>query len=238
MMFPNRIRAGKDLAEKLSKFLSDKPDINKKSDMLVVGLPRGGVPVALQVCRKFGSSLEIIMSKKLPFPGQPEYAIGAVSSDGIIVLNPEIPQDPRWKAYIEQLRQELLERTMSSEEQFYALAGRTKTSFKDKTVIVVDDGVATGMTAIAALETARQRGAKFIIMAAPVISSDSVQQLSSHCDEVVAVSVPAKLYSVGENYIDFSQTSNEEVVAALREAGAAHHSQPNPLQPKLSLESP
>jgi predicted phosphoribosyltransferase len=123
---------------------------------------------------------------------------------------------------------------MSIEEQFYALAGRTKTSFQGKTVIVVDDGVATGMTAIAALQTARQRGAKFIIMAAPVISSDSVQQLSSHCDAVVAVSVPAKLYSVGENYIDFSQTSNEEVVAALREAGSANHPAPNRMQPRFN----
>lgn len=214
-MFIDRTDAGIQLAEKLKQSLPELSEAAKKSALLVVGLPRGGVPVALAVSQKFNCPLEIIVAKKLPFPGQPEYAIGAVSSDGVVVLNPDIEPDNKWKKYIELQRQELLQQTQEKERQFYQLAGREKSSFKDKIVIIIDDGVATGMTAIAALQSARQRGAACTIMAAPVMSCESYRQLRTHCDTVVAVSTPAKFLSVGQHYLNFNQTQDEEVVSAL-----------------------
>jgi len=217
-MFVNRREAGIQLAEKLDQLLSHSLVPTSKANLLIVGLPRGGVPVALEVARKFECPLDIIVAKKLAYPGQPEYAIGAVSSDGVVVLNPDIPNDWQWSAYIEEQRQILLQKTMSVEQQFYELAGCKRSSFKDKVVILVDDGIATGMTAMAAVKAARLRGAARTILAAPVMSSESYYQLRSHCDSVVAISVPEEFNAVGQHYVDFDQTSNEEVISALRES--------------------
>jgi putative phosphoribosyl transferase len=217
-MFPNGQQAGRQLAEKLDHYFSSLPGVDRRSNLIVVGLPRGGVPVALEVARKFGCPLEIIVAKKLPYPGQPEYAIGAVSSDGIVVLNPDVPKDFQWRAYIDGQRQRLLDETSQAEQQFYDQAGRKRSPFAGKTVIVVDDGIATGMTAFAALEAARQRGATRTIMAAPVMSPQSYRQLQSHCNEVIALSMPPEFRSVGQHYITFEQTSNKEVVSDLRQS--------------------
>jgi putative phosphoribosyl transferase len=226
-MFADRTEAGKQLAEKLYQYLDGQSQLDGKSNLLVVGLPRGGVPVALEVARKFCCPLEIIVSKKLPYPGQPEYAMGAVSSDGVVVFNPDIPQDRNWQAYIAPQRQALLERTGRIERKFYERAMRGKSSFEDKTVIVVDDGIATGMTAFAALETARQRGARRTVMAAPVIAPQAYERLGLQCDDVVALTVPAALHSVGQYYANFDQTSDQEVIDALRQSARfAHNSAP------------
>jgi putative phosphoribosyl transferase len=215
MMFANREQAGKQLAEVLKH---NSLVLENKSNLLVVGLPRGGVSVALPVATAFACPLEIIASKKVPFPGQPEYAIGAISSDGIVVLNSDIPSNEQWQAYIDGERQRLLDHTLTIERQFHELAGYKALPFTDKIVIIVDDGIATGMTALAAIETARRRGAGKIIMAAPVISAQSGSDIRACCDEVVAVTVPDELLSIGQYYRDFTQTTNEEVVAALRQA--------------------
>jgi putative phosphoribosyl transferase len=217
MKFANRASAGMLLADKLDQYLAQHPGI-KKEELVIVGLPRGGVPIALEVARKFGHLLDILVAKKLPYPGQPEYAIGAVSSDGIVVLNPEIPQDQTWQAYVEEQRQHLLRDTMRIEQEFYDLSGCKRSSCNGKVVMVIDDGVATGMTAMAALDTLAKRGAARIILAAPVMSTDSYSELRSHCDDVVAVCMPMSFNSVGQHYAQFDQTSNQEVVNALRES--------------------
>lgn len=216
MTFANRTEAGQLLAVKLEGYLQTHGELDA-ANIVVVGLPRGGVPVALEIGRRLGSPVEIIASKKLPFPGQPEYAIGAVSSDGVVVLNPDIARTAQWNLYIEQQRQQLLERTKQIETEFYALAERKPASFEGKTVILVDDGIATGMTALAAIETARRRGARKVILAAPVISQDSYSELSRYCT-VVAVSVPREFQAVGLHYANFTQTTNAEVLDALRES--------------------
>jgi putative phosphoribosyl transferase len=223
MFFKDRIDAGSRLALKLEQYLANLPEKDRLSEILVVGLPRGGVPVALEVARKLCCPLEIIVSKKLPFPNQPEYAIGAVSSGGIFVLSPDIPQSRSWREYIEQQRRQLLVTTQRREDEFYVLAGRYRSSFIDKVVIVIDDGVATGMTAMAAIEAAKQRGALRVIMAAPVMSRESFGQLRSVCDDVVALSVPAVFNAVGQHYLEFTQTTNEEVVKALAESNNFHN---------------
>jgi len=217
-MFLNREQAGKVLADKIESFFADKSGMHQRNDLIVVGLPRGGVPVALEVARRFGCPLEIIVAKKVPYPGQPEYAIGAVSSDGIAVLSPDVPKDFQWRNYIEGQRKLLLEKTRHAEQEFYDMAGRKPGSFAGKTVIVVDDGIATGMTAFAALETARQRGSDYIIMAAPVISPQSYRQLQAYCNEVIAVTRPLNFNNVGQHYLNFEQTTDEEVVRDLRQS--------------------
>jgi len=217
-MFLNREQAGTILAKRLIEFISTKPILDRKLDIVVAALPRGGVPVALEVARKFGCRVELIVAKKLPFPGQPELAVGAVSSDGIVILNPDLPSDNEWHEYIKMQRQSLLICTKQVEQDLYAAAGYKMNTLKDKIVIVVDDGVATGMTAVAALETARRRGAAHVVMAAPVMSLESYHELRSHCDNVVTLSTPKPFISVGRHYSDFDQTTDEEVVAAMRES--------------------
>lgn len=218
-MFANRKTAGVQLGKKVEQYLDGIAGLSQLQ-VVVVGLPRGGVPVALEVARNLGCPLEVIVAKKLPYPGQPEFAIGAVSSDGVVVLSPDIPHEPQWNAYIDRERQALLQRTRALENEFYALANRTPCSFKNKTVVVVDDGIATGMTAMAALATARQRGARLTILATPVISANSCHDLKMYCDDIIALSIPVQFRAVGHHYLDFNQTTNQEVISAMQQASA------------------
>lgn len=216
MKFQDRADAGRHLAKMIQKNLTIRDELNS-DDFVVVGLPRGGVPVAFEVCQYLNCPLEVIVSKKLPYPGQPEYAIGAVSSDGFVVLNPNIPQDHSWRAYIQQQRVRLAKDTLELEERLYSLAGRPRLiNYKQKTVLIVDDGIATGMTAIAAAETAKARGAKAVYVTAPVICRESFFELNEHCKGLIACEVPEVFQSVGFYYCDFKQTSESEVVNYLR----------------------
>ncbi len=214
MTFTDRKQAGQQLAVKLKDFLEAQGLLNN-GNVVVVGLPRGGVPVALEISRLLGTPVEVLVSKKLPYPNQPECAIGAVSSDGVVVLNPSVPRTEQWNVYIEDERRQLLSKTRQIESEFYTLAERQPASFEGKTVILVDDGIATGMTALAAVETARKRGAKKVILATPVISQEGYSELSMCCT-VIAVSVPLEFQAVGLHYANFMQTTNDEVVMALK----------------------
>lgn len=219
MLFTDRTAAGKMLAEELVRSLSTLNEGVKSLPVVVVALPRGGAPVALQVARRFHAPLEIISAKKLPFPNEPEYAMGAVSSDGVVVLSGGIPHGAPWKQYVQKQSEILLSSTSERENKFYELTGRAKASFKDKLVIVVDDGVATGMTAACALQTARNRGAKYLIMASPVMSIESVDLLKKYADRVIALRIPSVFHSVGQHYLNFVQTSDQEVIEAMRQGG-------------------
>jgi len=216
--FHCRKNAGKILADKLTHYLQKQQNQIHHNEIVVVGLPRGGAIVALEVARAFGSQLEILVSKKIPYPGDEEFAIGAVTSDGEVVLNPKIPDTSPWEHYIEEHRQRLLHQTKESECFFYDNAGHVPCSLEKKIVIIVDDGIATGMTALAAIETVRQRGAKMIIMAAPVMSLESHHEVSKLCQHVVANNVPSDLSTIGQFYEDFRPVSNEEVVIAMQES--------------------
>lgn len=222
MQFRNRSDAGRKLALRLEQYISGLSKESRRSDLVVAGLPRGGVPVALEVARRFCCPLEIIVAKKLPFPNQPEYAIGAVCSGGIVVISPDVPQTKSWQDYIDYQKRELISSTQKREDEYYMLAGKFRSSFEDKLVIIVDDGVATGMTALAAIEQAKQRGAAKVVLAAPVMSKESYRQLLPQCDAVVADYVPNEFNAVGEHYGEFYPTSNEEVVKALIEACQFH----------------
>lgn len=235
MSFTDRHVAGCQLGEKLIQYFHGQGIENISDNVVVVGLPRGGVPVALEVARKLKCPLDIIVSKKLPYPRQPEYAIGAVSSDGIVVLSPDIPESIEWQNYVEEERRRLLAQTVNIENRYYQLSGRKRcTEYKNKIVVVVDDGVATGMTAIAALKTARHRGAGTIIAAAPVMSSESYSDLGGYCDGVVACDVPPIFQSVGQHYDKFEPTSDDEVVFALRGSAQFGVANSTPLKPGVN----
>lgn len=216
--FKNRKKAGEALAEKVYIYLHKNMQNVHKNDILVVGLPRGGVIVALEVARKFGCQLDVLVSKKIPHPSCGEYAIGAVTSDGQIVLNPEIPESSDWEHYLDEQSQRLLSKTKESEGYFYDHAGYIPRLFENKIVIIVDDGLATGMTAIAATETASHRGAKTVVVAAPVISLESHHQISKFCQHVIGNHVTSDFETVGQFYLDFTQITDQEVIDAMKES--------------------
>lgn len=207
--FRDRYDAGELLAEKLTDF-ANKPDV------IVLALPRGGVPVGAQVARRLNVPLDVFVVRKLGLPGHPELAMGAIASGGVRVLNGDVVNSLR-------IPDEVIDAVTAKELQELQ---RRERSYRDdlpppevegKTVIVVDDGVATGSTMAAAVGALRQLGAGRIIVATPTIARSTYNYLSTSADEVVAVIVPEEFYGVGQWYEDFTQTSDEEVQELLRE---------------------
>lgn len=212
MRFRDRHDAGAQLAERLEAHRAEHP--------VVLGLARGGVPVAAEVARALKAELDVLVIRKLGAPGCPEYAIGAIAEGGAVyVRRAAIDEVGLGEDEVEALAaREAIElarrvRAYRGERPMPDLAGRT--------VIVVDDGVATGATALAAARAARGRGASRVILAAPVIAGASAQTLRQEFDEVVAVDFPEPFIAVGIWYERFGQTSDEEVVDCLRLARQA-----------------
>jgi putative phosphoribosyl transferase len=218
-MFSNRQQAGIDLAQKLRLSLSQSGQAGKKQ-IVVVALPRGGVPIACEISRVLGCRLDVLVSKKLGAPGQPELAIGAVTADGIVIINEKIttylgvPQ-----SYIDAQTELLTGATKSSQEYWRKAAALEQVpQLQDKTVILVDDGIATGMTVMAAAQSIRERLPRLLIIATPVISLGAHAQLSQYCDQIVALTVPFDFAAIGQFYEDFRQVEEEEVIGALKAA--------------------
>ncbi len=210
MIFADRGEAGKKLADALINRGCDKVAV------VVLGIPRGGVVVADEVAERLHSPLDVIIARKLRAPDQPELAIGAViSGDHLTVLNEGlVHMTGATKIYLDReiaYQRAEIERRM----QFYR-GERPVTQVAGKTVIVVDDGIATGYTFRAALEGLRRLNPKKLIAAAPVGARDSTEMLQAFADEVICLSTPANFYAVGAWYRDFSQTTDEEVVQILR----------------------
>ncbi|MBK5110513.1 MAG: phosphoribosyltransferase [Thermoleophilia bacterium] len=210
--FIDRQDAGRRLAERLQP-LSDE-------DPVVVALPRGGVPVAKEVAAALGAPLEILAVRKLGAPQNPEYGIGAVAEDGSLVIDAEDVD----QLGIEQnvLDSIVARETAELRRRVSAYRGdRAPLELSDRTVIVVDDGVATGVTDTAALRAVRRQGPRRLILAVPVCAPDSAARLRAEADDVICLLAPRMLYGVGRWYLDFSQVSDEEVVSLLRESGDA-----------------
>ncbi|MEU9085679.1 phosphoribosyltransferase family protein [Streptomyces sp. NPDC048357] len=212
MLFSHRTDAGERLAEALLHL--------REEDPVVLGLPRGGVPVAFQVARALGAPLDVIVVRKLGVPHHRELGFGAIGEGGVRVISEHIVRDSRVRpedlAAVEHAEEAELARQarrFRGERPRVALAGRT--------VIVVDDGIATGATAAAACEVVRAQGAARVVLAVPVAPPDAVTRLRAAADEVVCLSTPHAFRAVGEWYEDFSQTPDEEVVALLARAAAA-----------------
>jgi predicted phosphoribosyltransferase len=199
----DREDAGKKLAAALHKYRG-------KNDVVVFGLPRGGVPVAFEVARQLEAPLDILVVRKIGLPGQPELAMGAVASGGVIIRNEHVIRavrigPDRFDAAAEAARAELTEREA-------ALRGTgLSVDPTDKTVIVVDDGMATGSTMRAAVEALRTMQPARIVIAVPVGAPEVVDQLSAIADEVVCLLTPRNLVAVGAWYRHFGQTTEMEV---------------------------
>lgn len=209
--FNDRAAAGRVLASLLSAY-------RDRDEAIVLGLPRGGVPVAFEVANALHLPLDVIVVRKLRAPGQPELAIGAIASGGIHVLNSGVA---RLLGDSAQLRAELQHQSaeLHHRESLYR-NGRLPLSIKRRTVILVDDGSATGASMRAAIRAARQLGAARVVAAVPVASSEALELMREEADEVVCALEPESLMSVGEWYRDFEQTHDAEVAALLAQSRA------------------
>lgn len=210
-MFADRRDAGRKLAARLAPYAAQQP--------VVIGLPRGGLPVAAEVAERLGAPLDVIVVRKIGAMWQPELGIGAIAEGGIRILNnailAEVGMSHEDVEEVTAREREELERRVSryrGKRQPVSVAGRP--------VILVDDGLATGYTARAAIEALRRRGAGRVILAVPVAPLDSVRELQSVADEVIAIETPTWSLAIGEWYEDFSQTSDEEVASILAAARA------------------
>jgi len=208
--FANRREAGWRLASQLDQYVS-------RPDVIVLALPRGGVPVGFEVAKYLNVPLDVFVVRKLGVPGHEELAMGAIASGGTRVLNKDLIQMLRLReSVVDQVAahegQELLRR-----ESAYR-AGRPALHVEGKVVILVDDGIATGATMRAAIAALRQLQAGWIIIAAPVIALDSFNVLRGQADDIVAVLAPEDFRGVGQWYEDFSQTTDQEVRELLEEA--------------------
>ena len=211
LRFRDRHHAGCVLAQKLAHYRG-------RPDLLVLALPRGGVAVGFEVARALQAPLDIFMVRKLGFPGQEEYAMGAIASGGVRVMNslpgltvlPEVVAAVVAREQAELLRRERLYR---GERPAISVAGRC--------VIVVDDGLATGATMRAALQAIRQQQPAFLVAAVPVGAEDSCQALREEADEVVCAAMPQPFRAVGLSYEEFPQSSDNEVRSLLEEARRA-----------------
>jgi len=215
-MFINRQQAGSLLAKEITKQIQQYGQFDR-DQTIVLGLPRGGLPVALEIALALNSPLNIITSKKIGAPDQPELAVGAVTADGVVVVDRQLTEylgiSPE---YIEKESDYLADKTKKLEQTVRCSAGlRASIDLREKQVIVVDDGVATGMTAIAAARSLRAQGAKTVIFATPVISRRAYHLLQQEYDQVIGLEIPEDFQAVGQFYIDFSQVNDGEVVSAL-----------------------
>jgi putative phosphoribosyl transferase len=185
--------------------------------VLVLALPRGGVPVAAEVAKRLNAPLDIFVVRKLGLPGHPELAMGAIASGGVRVFNGEVMNAFRIPDEVVNAvsAEELTE--LQRRERAYR-DNRHAPEVEGKTIILVDDGIATGSTMLAAVAGLRQLNAARIVVAAPVIAGSTYYEIRRAADDVAAVIVPKNFYAVGQWYEDFSQTSDDEVRALLAEA--------------------
>lgn len=207
MVFKNRNDAGKCLAKELV-------DFQKDTKTVVVGLPRGGVVVAEEIAKSLALPMDVILVRKLPYPPQPELAVGAVAEHGAVFVNDEFLEaariNPRWlKDIIREQSAIIRERAATYRPHRHAR------DLKGKTVILVDDGIATGATMKVAIRAARTAGAAKVVAAIPVAAPSSIRELQTEADEVVCLDTPESFYAVGQAYQSFDQVTDDEVISIL-----------------------
>jgi putative phosphoribosyl transferase len=209
-IFRDRIEAGQVLAQRLKGVIRD-------SNPIVLALPRGGVPVGFEVAKALHSDLDIFLVRKLGVPGHEELAIGAIASGGIRVLNQALIRELGLTSLVIDSITARERREIERRERLYR-EHRLPLAVGDRTVILVDDGLATGATMLAAARALRIQRPKRIIVAVPVASREACEEFRRHVDETVCAETPEPFYSVGSWYEDFSQTSDAEVRELLERA--------------------
>jgi putative phosphoribosyl transferase len=208
--FKDRMHAGKMLAERLQEYTHD-------PDAIVLALPRGGVPVGYAVAKQLGVPLDVMLVRKLGVPGHEELAMGAVASGGRMVLANDVV---RTLGITEDIIQAAARREMAEIERREKLyrSGRPPLQLDGRDVILVDDGLATGSTMLAAVQAAHAQNPARIVVAVPVGAPDTCRMLEAYADEVICLHTPEPFYAVGMWYDDFTQTTDEEVIRLLSEA--------------------
>lgn len=209
--FRDRQDAGRKLAKALVHYAAFDP--------VILGLPRGGVPVAYEVAVALGAELDVVFVRKIGAPGHEELGIGAVvdGANPQLVLNEDVVRQlgpsPNY------IRSEMRKQLETIEKRRHLYRGATEpVELEDRTVILVDDGIATGGTVRAALKGLRKNHPARLILAVPVAPADTLAQLADECDDVVCLVSPSPFYAVGAHYADFTQTGDEEVIHLMREA--------------------
>jgi putative phosphoribosyl transferase len=204
--FIDRVDAGRRLARVLSAYRED-------PEAVVLGVPRGGVVVAAQVARELGLPLDVVVASKVGAPGNPEYAVGAVAPDGVVTTGERELYTAEELATLAGPTHEKIARRLEAFRR-----GRPAVEIAGRTAIVVDDGIATGLTARAAVEYLRRQGAARIVVAVPVMPPDAKRALAPAADDVIALETPMAFWAVGQFYRVFDQTEDAEVVRLLDEA--------------------
>ena len=226
MAFADRVDAGRRLAAALDRFADE--------DVVVLGLPRGGVPVAFEVAKALHAPLDVLVVRKLGVPFQPELAMGAVGESGVEVLNDRVLADTQISedeiAAVEQREREVVDRRVGRFR-----AGRPPVPLEGRTALVVDDGIATGSTARAACQVARAKGVRRVVLAVPVGPPDLAGRLADSADEVICLETPSVFFAIGEFYSDFAQTSDDQVTDLLARASALLD-EPQPGDPQGDLD--
>lgn len=214
-VFEDRQEAGRRLAA----VLADHPDIRDAERVVVLGVPRGGLPVGAEVARALGAPLDVVVVRKLRSPQNPELGFGAAGADGFVEIDEATVE--RLGITAEQVSAEIEERREALRhrlELYRAVAPAV--DLRGAVVVVVDDGIATGGTAHQACAYARRGGAARVVLAVPVAPAAASQRLAGDADDVIVLSTPAEFIAVGQAYADFSQLGDEDAVAALRRAAA------------------
>lgn len=214
MVFSDRKDAGRRLAEVLRSY--------RDENVLVLGIPRGGVIVAAEVAKALNAPLDVIIPRKIGAPFNEELALGAAAPDGTVIF------DERALSFLnlreidlkEQINREMAE--MERRTRYYR-KGRGALDCRGKTVILIDDGIATGMTAKAALRSLRKQEPASLVLAVPVASREAAAELHSHVDNLICLHIPGTFYAVGQFYKDFRQSTDEEVITALEQQSSFHY---------------
>lgn len=211
MIFRDRDQAAAMLAERLSDYKAQSP--------LVLAIPRGAVPMAKIVAQALGGDYDVVLVRKLGAPGNPEFAIGAVEESGWAYLSPSAGAAGADADYIERSKQRELDTIRRRRAQYSPL--RPARDPKDRIVIVLDDGLATGSTMIAALHALRAQAPKKLVCAVPVAPPDTLNKVSAYCDDAVCLYATEDFRAVGQFYADFRQVEDDEVVEILRQKPTA-----------------
>ena len=211
-MWQDRIEAGQKLAQKLKEVLAEEKTPNQG---LVLAIPRGGVVVGQQIAKTLNYPLDVIITKKIGAPGNPELAVGAIGFVGEPVIDEDlVTRLGVGKEYLEKKIAEVKNQIIIQEKEWRA--GKETLDLKNKVVVITDDGVATGATVKSAMEIVRQANPQKIILAVPVIAKESLNEIENLADEVVYLEAPELFFAVGQFYQNFDQITDEEVKELLK----------------------